>query len=158
MGYSVSDEEFYAFSLLLTKKSDDELRNLLTDTAGAKNDPDKQAYFHYCLIRDEIQRRRRLLVKPEEPEETSDSKYIEATKAANKEAHRIARGYRKNKKPIPYGEIAEEMMKKFFQTEIPRETGKQHRNGEKELTKEWRDKRDSIRGTLRNKMKKRTPE
>ena len=77
----------------------------------------------------------------------------EATSSANKEAFRIANGYKRKKKPIPYFSIAEQMMVKYFKDLIQRETGKRMKNRQMELMKEWKDKREAIRVTLRQKFK-----
>lgn len=84
----------------------------------------------------------------------NERKFEEATTSANKEALKIAAGYRKKGTPIPYFSIAEQMMMKYFKDLILRETGKRMRNNQMELTKAWKDKREAIRGTLREKFKK----
>jgi hypothetical protein len=91
----------------------------------------------------------------EEIERTVDEtpRMEDLTRQGNLFAFREARSYKKRKQTPPFDTIAETTMKKYFEGVIPRETGKRHRNGQMELTKEWKKKRESIRGTLRNKFK-----
>jgi hypothetical protein len=96
---------------------------------------------------EEHELRSKVLAKEENKEETLG----EATKSANTEAYQIAGEYRKNKKPIPYGAIAEQVMMKHFNGVIKRETGKITPNRQAELTKEWKNKRASIRIELMRK-------
>lgn len=77
---------------------------------------------------------------------------IEPTRAANIEAYRIATDYYDKGEQIPFFKIAEEVMSHHFIDLIKRETGAKMRNGEMELTKEWKNKREAIRGTLRQKF------
>lgn len=74
-----------------------------------------------------------------------------ATHQANREAYRLARKYEYTK--IPFAEIANKMMAKYFRNLLQQYTGATTRSGVKILTDEWKRKRESIRGTLRNKMK-----
>jgi hypothetical protein len=102
--------------------------------------------------------RSQISIRPEQPPsnpqvDKSTDEFFHATKAANAEAYQIAREYRNRKEDIPYGSIAERVMKNHFISLIKRETGVKSRNGQLELTKEWKTKREAIRGTLRDKFR-----
>lgn len=110
------------------------------------------SFPHQCIqsIRKELARRPKT---PSAGNGDASDEFIEATRAANIEAYRLASDYRKEGKAIPYGTIAEQVMKNHFGEVIQRESGNKNRNRIPELTKEWKDKRESIRVTLRNKFK-----
>jgi hypothetical protein len=78
-----------------------------------------------------------------------------ATSQAHRDAYALAKAYRGKQKrdKIPYSKIAASVMDKHFDGIITKFTGKRHRNGHELLTKEWKQKRDSIRNTLRGKIR-----
>jgi hypothetical protein len=120
---------------------------------GSKVDPSTILLSHTyrCIqsIRKEIKRREGLA-----REETDKVLSMEElTRKANQFAWKKAQQYKKETERIPYDAIAEEAMREYFAEVISRETGKVHRNGDKELTNEWKRKREAIRGTLRDKLK-----
>lgn len=111
----------------------------------------QSSFPNRCIesIRKEIKRREDAKLEADQ----SEDKLKAATRAANAEAYQLASNYRKEKQSIPFAPIAEQVMKSHFTGLIQRETGNTTRNGEVELTKEWKDKRESIRGTLRDKIR-----
>ena len=82
----------------------------------------------------------------------SSSAFGKATTLAHQDAYRIASGIKDRGEKINYEKIAEEVMQKYFKDLIPRETGKVAKNHHPELTKEWHDKRHSIRINLNHKI------
>ncbi len=87
-------------------------------------------------------------------EATRQERVRAATNAANAEAYKKASEYKKLGEKIPAGKIATEVMH-HFDGLIKRETGKVMKNHQKQLRKEWKDKRQSIRVGLISKFKKR---
>jgi len=76
----------------------------------------------------------------------------EATTKANRDAYNMASAYVSRGKAIPFGTIVETVMKKHFESCINRETDKVTGPHRKELTREWKNKRRSIRLELMRKF------
>jgi len=106
-------------------------------------------YLRMNSVRYEINQRKKLV--RQEVDKTTQVK--ELTRAAHKFALKEGQPYKRKGQKIPYDAIAEKTMGNFFTGVIARETGKQHANGHMELTEEWKKKRDSVRNTLRGKLK-----
>jgi hypothetical protein len=147
--------EMYGPFLKLPLRNKKKLLNGTNEAFGLWEKEDLIPYLNQ-RITSHIEQEKKSLVTQDEG--MTDEERFRAIEVATAKAHEMAASIASSKKgkreDIICSQIAEQVMNRCFRRLIPRTTGRVMKNHQKELTPEWKEKRDSIRIGVFNKFKK----